>query len=156
MDVVTFGETMILMTPTKQGALDTVREFHKDLAGAESNVAIALARLGHTVAWVSKLGADSFGRFIYADVALDVAGALYEGGIRVIEVALNTDGAPDMIRRILDTYKEQLWVGAGTVLDVPLAEIAVNSGAQFFVTPISMSVSLTTRFTIAFQYSVAH
>ncbi len=65
MDVVTFGETMILMTPTKQGPLDTVREFHKDLAGAESNVAIALARLGHGVAWVSKLGADSFGRFIY-------------------------------------------------------------------------------------------
>ena len=44
MDVVTFGETMILMTPTKQGSLDTVWEFQKGLAGAESNVAIALAR----------------------------------------------------------------------------------------------------------------
>src|SRR5689334_19598599 len=65
MDVVTFGEPMILMTPAKQGSLDTVWEFQKGLAGAESNVAIALARLGHTVAWVSKLGADSFGKFIY-------------------------------------------------------------------------------------------
>ena len=36
MDVVTFGEPMILMTPTKQGPLDAVRDFHKDLAGAES------------------------------------------------------------------------------------------------------------------------
>jgi 2-dehydro-3-deoxygluconokinase len=65
MHVVTFGETMILMTPTKQGPLDAVWEFQKGMAGAESNVAIALARLGHAVAWISKLGADSFGRFIY-------------------------------------------------------------------------------------------
>lgn len=65
MDVVTFGETMVLMIPTKHGPLDTVGEFQKGLAGAESNVAIGLARLGHEVAWISKLGVDSFGRFIY-------------------------------------------------------------------------------------------
>lgn len=65
MDVVTFGETMILMTPMNQGSLDTVWQFQKGLAGAESNVAIVLARLDHAVAWVSKLGADSFGRFMY-------------------------------------------------------------------------------------------
>ncbi len=65
MDVVTFGETMILMTPAKQGPLDAVWDFQKGMAGAESNMAIALARLGHSVAWVSKLGADGFGRFIY-------------------------------------------------------------------------------------------
>lgn len=65
MDVVMFGETMLLMTPMKQGSLDTVWQFQKGLAGAESNVAIALARLEHAVAWVSNLGADSFGRFLY-------------------------------------------------------------------------------------------
>ncbi len=65
MDMVTFGETMVLLTPTKQGPLDAVGQFEKGLAGAESNVAIALARLGHQVAWISKLGADSFGRFVY-------------------------------------------------------------------------------------------
>jgi len=85
--------------------------------------------------WLWKTGIVAIVRGIPADAALDVAGALYEGGIRVIEVALNTHGAPDMLRRILDIYKEKLWVGAGTVLDVPLAEIALNSGAQFFVTP---------------------
>ena len=90
---------------------------------------------GPGIDWLWKTGIVAIIRGIPADAALDVAGALYEGGIRVIEVALNTDGAPDMLRRILDTYKEKLWVGAGTVLDVPLAEIAVNSGAQFFVTP---------------------
>ncbi len=49
MDVVTFGETMILMTPMKQGSLETAWEFQKGLAGAESSVAIALARLGHVI-----------------------------------------------------------------------------------------------------------
>ena len=42
MDVVTFGETMILMTPAKRGPLETVWEFQKGLGGAESNAAIAL------------------------------------------------------------------------------------------------------------------
>jgi 2-dehydro-3-deoxyphosphogluconate aldolase / (4S)-4-hydroxy-2-oxoglutarate aldolase len=90
---------------------------------------------GPGIDWLWKTGIVAIARGIPAEAALDVAGALYEGGIRVIEVALNTEGAPDMIRRILDTYKEKLWVGAGTVLDVSLAETAVNAGAQFFVTP---------------------
>lgn len=65
MDVVTWGETMILFTPQTTGYLENINQFHKGMAGAESNVAIGLSRLGHSVAWISRLGADSFGRFIY-------------------------------------------------------------------------------------------
>lgn len=90
---------------------------------------------GPGIDWLWKTGIVAIARGIPAETALDVAGALYEGGIRVIEVALNTDGALQVLRRILHTYNEMLWVGAGTVLDVALAEKAVNAGAQFFVTP---------------------
>jgi 2-dehydro-3-deoxygluconokinase len=65
MDVITFGETMVLMIPNTKGSLEIVSDFRKGLAGAESNVAIGLSRLGHQVAWNGRLGNDSFGRFIY-------------------------------------------------------------------------------------------
>jgi 2-dehydro-3-deoxygluconokinase len=64
MDVVTFGETMVLFTPQSSGPLRFVDRFGKTIAGAESNVAIALARLGHQVRWISRLGDDEFGWYV--------------------------------------------------------------------------------------------
>ena len=62
--VVTLGETMVLINPTEQGPMKHITEFKKTTAGAESNVAVALARLGHDVGWHSKLGADPHGESI--------------------------------------------------------------------------------------------
>lgn len=64
LDLVTFGESMILFNPDSNGALRYVHTFSKSIAGAESNVAIALSRLGNSVGWFSKLGNDEFGRYI--------------------------------------------------------------------------------------------
>ncbi|WP_278246906.1 sugar kinase [Alkaliphilus transvaalensis] len=63
-EVITFGETMVLFNPDTTGPLRYAHHFSKSIAGAESNVAIALARLGHQVGWFSKLGDDEFGRYI--------------------------------------------------------------------------------------------
>ncbi len=68
MEVVTFGETMVLFNPETQGPLRYVGTFTKSIGGAESNVAIALARLGHKAGWFSKLGEDEFGRYIKSTV----------------------------------------------------------------------------------------
>ena len=68
MEVVTFGETMVLFNPETQGPLRYVGTFTKSIGGAESNVAIALARLGHKTGWFSKLGEDEFGRYIKSTV----------------------------------------------------------------------------------------
>lgn len=57
---------MVLFNPDATGPLRYVHHFSKSIAGAESNVAIALARLGHQVGWFSKLGNDEFGRYIQA------------------------------------------------------------------------------------------
>jgi len=65
-DVITFGETMILMNPMESGSLKYVNQFTKQLGGAESNFAIGLAHLGVKVGWISKLGKDSFGDYIEA------------------------------------------------------------------------------------------
>lgn len=68
MDVVTLGEAMVLLVAADTGPLDQVQSFHKRTAGAETNVAIGLARLGLTVGWGSRLGADSFGRYLLASM----------------------------------------------------------------------------------------
>ncbi|WP_224654145.1 PfkB family carbohydrate kinase, partial [Escherichia coli] len=61
MDVLTIGESMVVLSPKTQGAMRYCTEFTRFFAGAESNVAIALTRLGHSVSWVSQVGDDEFG-----------------------------------------------------------------------------------------------
>lgn len=63
-DVVCFGESMALFAAEEPGDLATATHFTKRIAGADSNVAIGLARLGLGVDWTSRVGDDSFGRFI--------------------------------------------------------------------------------------------
>ncbi|MGM7723272.1 sugar kinase [Metabacillus sp. Hm71] len=66
MDVVTLGESMVVFTPNSDGFMRNATQFTKKIGGAESNVAIGLARLGHDVGWISKLGNDEFGKAILA------------------------------------------------------------------------------------------
>jgi 2-dehydro-3-deoxygluconokinase len=63
-DVVTFGEAMTLLVADQPGPLERVQTFAKRTAGAETNVAIGLARLGLHVGWCSRLGTDSMGRYL--------------------------------------------------------------------------------------------
>lgn len=63
-DVLAFGESMALFAAEQAGDLADVTHYRRRLAGADSNVAIGLARLGLSVRWVSRLGNDSFGHFI--------------------------------------------------------------------------------------------
>lgn len=63
-DVVTIGETMVLMNPEENGSLKYVNRFVKQLGGAESNFAIALSRLNVKVGWISRLGRDSLGDYV--------------------------------------------------------------------------------------------
>lgn len=63
-DVLTLGETMVLLNPTESGPMKYLTEFKKQLGGAESNVAVGLSRLGHDVGWISALGDDPHGRYI--------------------------------------------------------------------------------------------
>ncbi|MDT4762778.1 sugar kinase [Sphaerochaeta sp. PS] len=67
-EVVTIGETMVAFIPNTHTALRYVEQFAKVVAGAESNVAVGLAKLGHKSGWLSKLGDDEFGQFILREL----------------------------------------------------------------------------------------
>lgn len=69
LDVITIGEAMAMFVATKTGELADVEHFMKRVAGAELNVATGLARLGLSVGWVSRVGEDSFGRFVLNSLA---------------------------------------------------------------------------------------
>ena len=69
LDVITFGEAMMLLVADQPGPLEQAQAFHKRTAGAETNVAIGLARLGLKVGWASRLGTDSMGRYLLAAMA---------------------------------------------------------------------------------------
>ncbi len=67
--VLTLGETMALLDPTEEGELELGMRLTLRIAGAESNFAVALARLGVSVRWVSRLGRDRFGDLIERTLA---------------------------------------------------------------------------------------
>lgn len=62
--VITIGETMVSFVPREQISLSYGPSLKMRIAGAESNTAIGLARLGHSAAFISRLGADHLGEFI--------------------------------------------------------------------------------------------
>ena len=75
--VVTVGETMALLDPQREGELELGDLLRLRFAGAESNFAVGLARLGVEVAWISRLGADRLGVLIretLRDEGVDVRG----------------------------------------------------------------------------------
>ncbi|MDP1740335.1 sugar kinase [Polaromonas sp.] len=71
LDVVTFGEAMMLLVADRPGALEEAASFHKRTAGAETNVAIGLSRLGLKVGWASRLGTDMMGRYLIREMVAE-------------------------------------------------------------------------------------
>ncbi|MQA85563.1 MAG: sugar kinase [Streptosporangiales bacterium] len=68
---------MIVLTPPAGGRLVEAEALEIHTGGAESNVAVYLAQLGHRVAWVSRVGTDPFGERLLAAVGsagVDVSG----------------------------------------------------------------------------------
>jgi 2-dehydro-3-deoxygluconokinase len=63
-DVVTLGECLASFVATAPGPLAEAIGFERHVAGAEANVAVGLARLGHTVTYIGRVGADGFGTAI--------------------------------------------------------------------------------------------
>ena len=72
---------------------------------------------------------------------LPVAQALYDGGIRLIEVTFNQKEpenfykTADAIRAITEAMGDKMLVGAGTVTSVELVEMAAAAGAKYIISP---------------------
>ena len=76
MDIVTIGEVLIDLTQTGKDARG-IPQFAANPGGAPANLAVAAARLGAQTAFIGKVGADAFGRYlkeVLAENKVDVSG----------------------------------------------------------------------------------
>ena len=65
LDVITIGRVGVDLYPEQIGvSLAEVRTFAKSLGGSPTNVAVAVARLGHRAAVITKVGDDPFGQYV--------------------------------------------------------------------------------------------
>ncbi len=73
--------------------------------------------------------------------AMEVARALYEGGITLVEITFNLNkpetfvNTANAIRAISREFRDRMYVGAGTVTSVELLYTAMNAGAQYIISP---------------------
>ncbi len=66
---------------------------------------------------------------------VNVAEAIAAGGIKAIEVSMTTPDAIDVLMRAKESAFQGVAFGAGTVLDVPMAERVLDAGADFVLSP---------------------
>lgn len=86
---------------------------------------------------IEKIGKDKIIAIIRNDSqqkALKAALACIEGGIKIIEITLNTTGAFEVLSEINKTYPHVL-LGCGTALDVEMTDRAIQTGVRFVISP---------------------
>ena len=74
-------------------------------------------------------------RNIDSDYVEEYAAAAVRGGINMFEVAMNSGDACRQIRLLKDRFGDRVHVGAGTVISQERCRIALDAGADFFLTP---------------------
>src|SRR6516225_10834805 len=66
---------------------------------------------------------------------VEVARALADGGVSVIEITMSVPGALDVLQRVRHALGERVLLGAGTVLDPETARAVLLAGAEYVVAP---------------------
>ncbi|SET66546.1 2-keto-3-deoxy-phosphogluconate aldolase [Natronincola peptidivorans] len=89
-----------------------------------------------TLKKIAEVGIVAVVRAENAEIATNIAKACIEGGVPAIEVTFTVPGADKVITALKEKFtKEELIVGAGTVLDSETARIAILAGAEYVVSP---------------------
>jgi 2-dehydro-3-deoxyphosphogluconate aldolase/(4S)-4-hydroxy-2-oxoglutarate aldolase len=66
---------------------------------------------------------------------VEVARALADGGVSVIEITMSVPNALEVLRQVRQALGERILLGAGTVLDPETARGVLLAGAEYIVTP---------------------
>ncbi|GAB3705066.1 bifunctional 2-dehydro-3-deoxygluconokinase/2-dehydro-3-deoxygalactonoki nase [Halorubrum pallidum] len=148
-DLVTFGETMLRLSPPRGERLETTETFDVQAGGAESNVAVGAARLGADAVWLSKLPDSPLGRRVVSElrshgVRTGVAWADPEAS-RVGTYYLEHGGEPRGTNVIYDRADAAIT----TVGPEELPTGALESASRFHTTGITPALSERTAATTA-------
>lgn len=69
------------------------------------------------------------------DSMIEIVEALKTGGVRTLEITLNSPRALNLIERLAAEFNDEILIGAGTVLDPQTARDALQAGAKFIISP---------------------
>ncbi len=77
-----------------------------------------------------------------------IVDALYEGGVRTLEITINSPKALQVIEEVAAKSGDRMFIGAGTVLDPETARSALIAGARFIVSPTfsAATIEMTKRY----------
>lgn len=140
-DLLTFGETMVSLRASGPLAAGATLSMH--LAGAESNVAVGVARLGHRAAWAGRLSTDEFGEYVLRQLRAE--------GVEVDGVTRDPDrptGLMFLEQRTADLTRVQYHRAgsAGSALRVDDLRAPLATGARMLhLTGITPALSETAR-----------
>lgn len=140
-DVLTFGESLVSLRTAGPLAVGGALTMH--LAGAESNVAIGLARLGHRTAWVGRVSDDELGEYVLRQLRAE--------GVRVDGVATDPArpaGLMFLERRTADVTRVRYHRAgsAGSALNVEDVRTPIAEGARVLhLTGITPALSGSAR-----------
>jgi 2-dehydro-3-deoxygluconokinase len=157
-EVVTVGEALVSLVATTPGPLVEARAFERHIAGAEANVAVGLARLGHSVAFIGRVGGDGFGTAIRRHLRGE--------GVDVRHLATDPETATGIMfreRRALGAI-EVLYARAGSagsrleVADIERAAAVgtLAKGRWLHLTGITPALSDGARVAVARVLELAH
>jgi 2-dehydro-3-deoxygluconokinase len=145
--LVTFGETMLRLSVPPGERLETATELDCRIGGAESNVAVAAARLGREAAWLSKLPDSPLGRRVAGDLrrhGVEPRVAYAEDG-RQGTYYLEQGATPRETTVVYDRADAAVTTATTDELDTD----AVREAEPFFTTGITPALSETLRETTA-------
>lgn len=135
--IVTIGESLGLVIARRAGGFDLQSDAEMSFGGAESNVAIAAARLGVEAAWIGRVGDDAVGRRILRALRAERV-QLHETVDADAPTAIMLKDRPRPGRSRVTYYRHGLAGSRITPADVPSEVIA---GAQILhITGISLAL----------------
>lgn len=122
--LVTLGETMGALSTSGSGPLSLHQQLSLSIAGAESTVAIGVARLGQRSRWIGRVGDDEVGRLVVKTLAaerVDVS-SVVEDPAAPTGLMIKEHRVGDVVRV---SYHRRGSAGAAlSVADLPEDEIA--------------------------------
>ena len=80
-------------------------------------------------------------RGVQREKLIPLTEALYEGGIRLLEVTYSADGrvsdqsTAENIKMLCEHFREEMYIGAGTVLTQKQVSLTKDSGGKFIISP---------------------
>lgn len=147
-DIVTFGETMIRLTPPGLNRLETADTLELHVGGSESNTAIGLARLGCRVAWLSRLTNNPLGKLIAGKIAehgVDVSHIVWTDADRVGTYYLERGSLPRTTQVIYD--RQNSAVSRMVPAELPSSLFRAGEAKIFHTTGITLGISATAAIT---------